>query len=228
MKFAGIENPLKSKSGRGLSGAVLAALAASICCVLPLLLLALGVGGAWVGRLTVLEPFRPYFMGLSFLLLSYAFYRIYKKPNVEGCKLGSYCANPRSDKINKIALWSAALLILLLFAVPYMVGHALYSGGRTEKDSTFEIKVIEKLALNVPGMTCPSCPFTVQKALKNLDGVFKAQADLQKKKAVVLYDPAKVSAAQIIKATTNAGYPSSVIIKKKEAKNEGQNHSTKH
>ncbi len=196
---------------RGLTGTILAAVAASVCCIGPLVLLALGVGGAWVGSLTALEPFRPYFMGITFIFLGYAFYRIYRKPGAEECEPGSYCANPKSDKINKISLWSVTLLILILFSVPYIAGVSASVKSNNDRVSVFSAKNIARVTLDVPGMNCPACPFTVQKALKNLDGVIQAEASLEQKKAVVLFDPAKVSVEKMIEATTNAGYPSTVI-----------------
>ncbi|MEE8437022.1 MAG: mercuric transporter MerT family protein, partial [Candidatus Neomarinimicrobiota bacterium] len=110
----------KISMNRGMVGAVLAAVAASVCCVGPLLLLGLGIGGAWVGNLTALEPFRPYLMGLTAVLLGYAFYRIYSKPKAEACEPGSYCANPKSDKINKISLWIVTVFVVGLLAFPYL------------------------------------------------------------------------------------------------------------
>ena len=197
-------------SKRGLTGAIIAAIAASICCVGPLVLLALGVGGAWVGSLTALEPFRPYFMGVTFLFLAYAFYRIYRKPKAEECAPGSYCANPKSDKINKISLWSVTLLILVLFAIPYIAGVSVTQQKDNGQSSVFSAAEISRVTLDVPGMNCPACPFTVQKSLKNLDGVLQAEASLDLKKAVILYDPTKVSIEQMMEATTNAGYPSTL------------------
>jgi hypothetical protein len=60
-----------------LVGSILAAFGASICCVGPLVLLALGISGAWISSLTALEPYRPIFMGLTLLFLGFAFYRLY-------------------------------------------------------------------------------------------------------------------------------------------------------
>ncbi|NOZ74924.1 MAG: hypothetical protein GXO90_06035, partial [FCB group bacterium] len=110
----------KKQVNKGLIGAVLAAVAASVCCVGPLVLLGLGIGGAWVGTLTAFEPFRPYLMALTLAFLGYAFYRIYRKPKAEDCEPGSYCAHPRSDRINKISLWVVTVLILGLLSVPYL------------------------------------------------------------------------------------------------------------
>lgn len=70
---------------RSIAAVIAAALAASVCCVGPLLLVMLGIGGARVGNLTALEPFRPYLIGLTLLLLGYAFYKIYSKPKAEAC-----------------------------------------------------------------------------------------------------------------------------------------------
>ena len=209
MKFKQLNT--KPNSKRGLTGAIIAAIAASVCCVGPLVLLALGVGGAWVGSLTALEPFRPYFMGVTFIFLGYAFYRIYRKPKAEDCEPGSYCANPKSDKINKISLWSVTVLILILFSVPYIAGVSASAQNNSKESAVFSAAEIKRITLDVPGMTCPSCPFTVQKSLKNLDGVIQAKASKKKKKAVVLFDPTKVSIGKMIEATTNAGYPSTLI-----------------
>jgi mercuric ion transport protein len=67
----------KSQNGIGfLVAGILSAIGASICCIGPLVLLALGVGGAWIGSLTALEPYRPIFIGLTPLLLGFAFYGI--------------------------------------------------------------------------------------------------------------------------------------------------------
>ena len=212
MKFKKYNAQTKTK--RGLSAAILAAIAASVCCVGPLVLLALGVGGAWVGSLTALEPFRPYFMAITFLLLGYAFYRIYRKPKAEECEPGSYCANPKSDKINKISLWTVTLLILILFSVPYVAGVSVTNRNSSTQSAIFSAKDIARVTLDVPGMNCPACPFTVQKSLKNLKGVLQAEASLEQKKAVVLFDPTKVSIEEMIRATTNAGYPSTVLEEK--------------
>ena len=72
---------------------VLAAIGASVCCIGPLVLLALGVGGTWVGSLTVMEPYRPIFIGLTLLFVGLAFRRLYLVPQV--CTPGTRCG-PRA------------------------------------------------------------------------------------------------------------------------------------
>ena len=101
-----------------LVGSILAAIGASICCVGPLVLLALGVSGAWIGSLTALEPYRPIFIGLTLLFLGLAFYRLYLARPV--CTPGSACANPRMLKRQRLTFWIVAILVLGLIAVPWL------------------------------------------------------------------------------------------------------------
>ncbi|HEY3383508.1 MAG TPA: mercury resistance system periplasmic binding protein MerP [Vicinamibacterales bacterium] len=70
------------------------------------------------------------------------------------------------------------------------------------------------VTLAVSNMTCAACPITVKKALTKVDGVSKATVDLDKKEAVVTFDDARTSVAALIKATTDAGYPSQVKERK--------------
>jgi len=66
------------------------------------------------------------------------------------------------------------------------------------------------VTLEVPCMNCVTCPFTVKKALKNVDGVSKAEVTFDDKLAVVTFDDEKTTVNALTEATTNAGYPSTV------------------
>jgi len=69
--------------------------------------------------------------------------------------------------------------------------------------------------LDVPGMTCKFCPITIRKALNKVPGVIKAKAEFDTKTATVTYDPSKTSVEELMKATANAGYKSTVHKDKK-------------
>jgi mercuric ion transport protein len=108
-----------TQSGKGfLVAGILTAVGASICCVGPLVLLALGVSGAWIGSLTALEPYRPFFIGLTLLFLAFAFHRLYFARRV--CTPRSACANPRTLKHQRLAFWIVTVLVLGLIAVPWV------------------------------------------------------------------------------------------------------------
>jgi mercuric ion binding protein len=68
----------------------------------------------------------------------------------------------------------------------------------------------QTVTLLVPGMTCAACPITVKKALSRVEGVSKTDVIFDKREATVTFDDAKTSAQALMKATENAGYPSTV------------------
>src|SRR5215472_10712354 len=110
----------KSNTQRGngfLIAGILSAIGASICCVGPLVLLALGVSGAWIGSLTRLEAYRLIFIGLTLLFLGFAFYRLYLARPV--CSPESACANPGTLKRQRLGFWIVAVVVLGLIAVPW-------------------------------------------------------------------------------------------------------------
>ncbi len=96
---------------------VVAAIGASVCCVAPLVLLALGIGGAWIGNLTAFEPYRPLFIGLTLLFLGLGFRQLYRAP--QACAPGTPCADPQTTKRQRLMFWSVAVLLLGLLAVPW-------------------------------------------------------------------------------------------------------------
>lgn len=69
----------------------------------------------------------------------------------------------------------------------------------------------QTVTLDLPTMNCATCPYTVRMALNRVDGVSKADVSYQSKQAVVIFDDAKTTAKDLVQATTNAGYPSTVI-----------------
>lgn len=69
------------------------------------------------------------------------------------------------------------------------------------------------VTLAVPGMFCATCPIVVKKALTKVTGVTEVNIDLDKKQAMVTFDDTKADTATLTKATTNAGYPSTVTTK---------------
>ena len=66
------------------------------------------------------------------------------------------------------------------------------------------------VTLAIPSMTCPVCPITVKKALSSVPGVSKTDVVFAKREAIVTYDDARTNVAALTKATTDAGYPSTV------------------
>lgn len=68
----------------------------------------------------------------------------------------------------------------------------------------------QTVTLSVPGMTCAACPITVKKALIKVEGVSQVDVTFEKREAVVTFDDAKTNVEALTRATTNAGYPSTI------------------
>ena len=97
----------------------LAALGATACCLGPLLLVSLGIGGVWLSGLSALEPFRPILIGVAVLFFGVAFHRLYIVPRQ--CAPGETCAVAATLARQRIAFWilliiAAAMLLFPLYA----------------------------------------------------------------------------------------------------------------
>ena len=112
----------KSGSDQTGSGALLvgglAAILASTCCLGPLVLVALGLSGAWIGNLTLLEPYRPFFIAGALVALFFAGRRIFRP--AQACQSGEACAAPRTRRIYKIVFGIVSVLVLVALIFPYV------------------------------------------------------------------------------------------------------------
>lgn len=109
----------EQKDGRGaLVAGGLAAILASTCCLGPLVLVTLGFSGAWLGNLTVLEPYRPVFIGTALIAMFFAWRRIYRPATA--CKPGEVCAIRQAKKTYKALFWVVAALVLIALVFPYV------------------------------------------------------------------------------------------------------------
>ena len=100
-------------------GGILGALAASSCCIVPLVLFSLGIGGAWIGNLTALAPYKPFFVAGTAGVLGYGFYLIYWKQR-RACADDAACARPIPTRLVQLALWIATVLVIAAFAFDYV------------------------------------------------------------------------------------------------------------
>jgi mercuric ion transport protein len=102
-----------------LAGGVLAGIGASACCVGPLLLLSLGVGGAWISDLTALEPYRPVFIVLTALFLGLAFRKLYLVP--QSCAQEDSCVADHTRNVQRVLFWILVPVTLGLVASPWIL-----------------------------------------------------------------------------------------------------------
>ncbi len=110
-----------SKTGLLAAGCIFGALAASSCCVLPLVLTVFGVSGAWMSNLRAMTPYQPYFIAMTIIVIGYGFYTVYGKPT-QTCSVDATFAQPLPSRIVKTGLWIGAVLVLIALTFPYWFG----------------------------------------------------------------------------------------------------------
>ena len=111
-----IEKTFKRPGWFGI-GAVLAAIGASACCIGPLVLLSLGIGGAWMTTLTSMESVRPVFMIATLVFIGLAFRKLYLVP--EHCETGEACVSASVKRNQRIIFWVGSVFLIALLAFPW-------------------------------------------------------------------------------------------------------------
>ena len=101
------------------AGGMLGALAASACCILPLVFVTVGISGAWIGNLTALARYKPYFAAGALALVGYDYYLVYVRSK-QACADGT-CPRPLPGRTVKLSLWIATVLVVVALAFDYVV-----------------------------------------------------------------------------------------------------------
>lgn len=110
---------MRRRPGLMVAGGLLGALAASSCCILPLLLFSVGVSGAWIGNLTRLAPYQPCFITATLFLLGYGYWLVYRS-SMRACADDEACARPLPDRLVKAGLIAATILVVAALGFDFL------------------------------------------------------------------------------------------------------------
>ena len=119
---SGPDTPGKAPRG-SLIAAALAAIGASACCIVPFALMAVGIGGAWMSFFVALEPYRPYFVGVTLICLAAAFYKLYFVPR--RCEVNGVCVDQSALRRSRMILWGITIALIAVLTFPYYFGYLL-------------------------------------------------------------------------------------------------------
>ncbi len=198
------QNVTTQKTSKGLIGTgVVTAIAASLCCITPVLALIAGTSGI-ASSFSWLEPFRPYLIGITVLVLGFAWYQKLKPRTAEEIQ----CA---CEEDEKPSFWQSRkfLLIVTVFAV-LMTAFPYYSPifyPDNKKEVVYvNTSDIVTLNMDIEGMTCQACDSHVTHAAYEVDGVIDAKADYETGKASVQFDKSKTNTGEVLRAINATGY----------------------
>ncbi len=191
-----------------LGASLIAGVAASLCCTLPLIAAVAGIGAAGISGF--FAPWRPYLLGLTAALLALGFYFSYRKPSPVPCEPGAACEYPAANRYGRLGLWVTTGLVILFAAFPYYsapVGKLLLRGSRAQAASPST--ALQHVSFSVQGMSCPVCAEGVEHKLKSIPGVQRAAVSYDQKKADIEYDPRLVTVEQLQEPFKDAGFKAS-------------------
>ena len=190
----------KGNSKKAIITGVIAALAASSCCIPPLIVSIAGIGGA-SSSLSWMEPFRPYLIGIAIIAIGYAWYAHLKPKKVDDC--GCEIEKPKFYQ-KRSFLVGMTLFSIISITIPYY-SHLIFPDNKKEVvvDNDANIKKVE---IQIEGMTCDACQNHVDFTVNELNGIVSVKTSYEKKNTVIVFDTTQTSIVEINQAINSTGY----------------------
>lgn len=187
------------------AGAVVSALAASLCCIVPFAAALLGIAG--FGASEFLGSWRPYLLVTTLGLLGFGFYMAYRRQPGQGCSSGASCGRTSLGRWNRTVVWIATVFVLGFSAFPYYGGRLVQAVSSNSKPAgSVPTSPEAQLVLKIGGMDCPVCAEALQNGFRQIPGVRQSQVSFQDKQATIEYDPRRVDRVRLVKVITDAGF----------------------
>ncbi len=192
-----------SKAFTGLG--IFAAIAASLCCIAPLLALLAGASSA-ASSLSWLEPTRPYLIGLAIAALAFAWYKSLSKTQNAACGPDGACVvEKKSFLASRTFLIIITIAAIALIAFPYYA-NVFYPKPQAQNVMVVESNNIQSASFKIKGMSCKACETEVNNELYKVTGVIDAQTFYDKGISIVKYDKTKATVEQLKNAIAQTGY----------------------
>jgi mercuric ion transport protein len=199
-----MENQNKNSKGAVATG-IIAALAASSCCIPPVIAAIAGVGGA-AGSLSWMEPLRPYLIGLAVVAIGYAWYNHFKPKKEDDC--GCDIEKPKWYQ-TKGFLIGMTLFAAVSITFPYYSG--IFYPDNKQEVVIVDSASIQKINVSIEGMTCDACQNHVNLAVNELTGIVDVNTSYANGNATVQFDNTKTSVDEIKEAINSTGYTATKV-----------------
>jgi mercuric ion transport protein len=176
---------------------VLAAILASTCCIGPLLLVAVGVGGGAVffGR------YHWFFLIGGIAVLTWAWAKYLREKTICDCE-HKPMAGGRAGAVSLLI----TTVLVLGFAAVNISRYVFASAPVAAQTQTQLANGLDRVVLSVEGLSCLACEIPVRHALRRIDGVKSVRVNAASKTAMVDYEPTKTNPEQLVSAINSTGY----------------------
>ena len=195
---------MKAESKHSWLLGTLAAVAASLCCVTPVLALLGGIGGI-ASTFSWIEAYRPYLIGATVLVFGFAWYQKLKPKNKQAVD----CACDDEDKPSffksKKFLALASLFAALMISFPHYA-HIFYPKSTVDREMTTGKEMVRQVELKISGMTCQGCAEHVNHALDGVPGVLEHITSYEHGTSLVKFDTGRATQETLVEAVNATGY----------------------
>ncbi|MDP2061447.1 MAG: mercuric transport protein MerTP [Flavobacteriaceae bacterium] len=203
-------NSATEKAGKVAGAGLLVAVSASLCCITPVLALVSGTSGI-ASTFSWMEPFRPYLIAITVLVLGFAWYQKLKPRTADEIACACEDDNLSAGKAGKKPFMQTKtfLGIVTVFAA-LMLAFPNYSQifyPKTEKQvMVVSSNDVKEVKFNVSGMTCTGCAEHIDHEVNKLEGVVSSKASYENGDVFVQFDSSKTSIEEIEKTINATGY----------------------
>lgn len=195
---------MKAESQNGWVVGVVAAIAASLCCITPVLALLGGISGI-ASSFSWIEPYRPYLIGTTVAVLGFAWYQKLKSRKKDEVDCECETDEKRSFWQSKTFLGIITVFAALMISFPHYA-HIFYPESPVANVVIVEKNDIQQVELKISGMTCQSCSDHVNHALDGVPGVLEHNTSYEQGTSVVKFDASKASQEKLVEAVNATGY----------------------
>jgi copper chaperone CopZ len=180
---------------------LLTAITASLCCITPALALIAGTSGI-ASTFSWIEPFRPYLIGLTVLVLGFAWYQKLKPRKEIDCE----CETDEKPKFiqSKAFLGIVTVFAIIMLAFPYYSG--IFYSNTKKQVIVVDKSDIKTTEFKISGMTCASCEEHVNHEVNKLKGIVNSKASYENGNAIIEFDRTKTNETEIEKSINSTGY----------------------
>lgn len=196
-----MKEPNKNNDKRLMGSGIAAAFVASLCCITPVAASLAGISGV-ASTFSWMEPVRPYLIGLTILILGFAWFQKSKPKSQE--EIDCACEEDSSLFKSKGFLGVVTLLATVLMAFPYY-SDAFFPNENAEIVYVQESNV-QTVTYDIVGMTCTGCEATVSNAAHQVEGVLEVKASYDTQTATISFDKSKVETELIKQAINKTGF----------------------
>ena len=200
-----------TKNNKSWIAGIFAAIAASLCCITPVLAFLGGASGL-VSSFSWIEPYRPYLIVATALIFAFAWYQKLKPQKQVDCDCET--DNKKSFRQSKLFLVIVTVIAALLLAFPYYA-KVFYAKPQQTKVIVVDKNNIQTVQLNISGMDCEGCTAHINSELSKVNGVIEVNTSYKNANAIVKFDNSKISVDSIANTVSTIGYKVTSITSNK-------------